>query len=89
MATVTFAKFSPEESKFVSRIVDRAVGPVYDERMTARMDIAATHAIMPLRLEELADADNFNFFHDMGGIARHLNRKTGEMEDCFVPRFTQ
>lgn len=45
------------------------------------------HAKVPLRLAEFANADNFNFGHDVAGILGHLNRQTGELEDCFLPRF--
>ena len=53
----------------------------------ALMDIGATHATCPLRLEEFRDADDFNFSHDVFGIRRHLNRQTGRLENCFLPRF--
>jgi hypothetical protein len=52
------------------------------------MDLAAVHALNPLRLQELAEADDGNFFHDMGGIAKNLNRRTGRLENCFVPRYS-
>jgi len=26
--------------------------------------------------------------HDVSGIARHLNRETGRLEGCFLPRFS-
>jgi len=41
----------------------------------------------PLRLQEMLNSDDENFTHDIFGIYRHLNRKTGELENCFVPRF--
>jgi hypothetical protein len=50
------------------------------------MDIQAAHADTPLKLEALATADDFNFSHDVMGIYRHLNRRTGKLEDCFLPR---
>lgn len=54
------------------------------------MDIAATHANgCPLRLYELRDADDFNFNHDVFGIRRHIDRKTGKLSGCFVPRFAR
>ena len=44
-------------------------------RMTCVMDITATHLNgNPLRLAALLAADDFNFMHDVCGIARHLNR---------------
>ena len=52
------------------------------------MDVIATHANgCPLKLASLLAADDFNFSHDVFGIRRHLNRKTGELCGCFVPRF--
>jgi hypothetical protein len=55
-----------------------------------RMDIAATHLIgNPLRLHDLLEADEFNFWHDVLGIARHLDRATGHLGDHFRPRFSQ
>ena len=39
--------------------------------------------------EELAEADDFNLAHDVFGIHRHIDEATGELRDCFVPRYTQ
>lgn len=58
--------------------------------MTANMDITACHANgMRLDLNLLkiwAETNSFNFAHDVFGIRRHINRETGEIENCFVPR---
>lgn len=40
----------------------------------------------PLRLHELLAADKSTFAHDMLGIYAHMDRKTGKLTDCFVPR---
>lgn len=56
----------------------------------AIMDVTAVHANgNPLRLAELAAADEQNFGHDVFGIRRHLNRETGKLENCFSPRFSR
>ncbi len=52
------------------------------------MDIDAVHQAIGLRLEDLNNADAFNFAHDVFGIARHLNRSTGELKGFFLPRFS-
>ncbi len=82
-----------DESKLISKIAARAVqmakeqGADYDH-MPAMMDVEACHCNgMPLKLQELLDADNFNFSHDVFGIANHINRETGKIERFFVPRF--
>lgn len=56
--------------------------------LEAHMDVTACHANgCPLKLSELAAADDFNFAHDVFGIRRHINRETGQLENCFLPRF--
>jgi hypothetical protein len=53
------------------------------------MDLTACHANgCPLDLELLAAADDTNLLHDVGGINRHMDRETGRLTRCFVPRFT-
>lgn len=90
---VEFAKFTDAERATVDKIVERAQGEYraaglkVPTKMDLQMDIAAVAAHTPLRLEEWLEADPFNFNHDIGGIRQHLNRQTGELEDCFVPRF--
>lgn len=90
MSNVNFARFSSEEQDAVDRIVDRvrSADPETDV-MELRMDLSATHASCPLRLVEMADADDFNLFHDIRGIQRHIDRRTGELTSCFVPRFAK
>ena len=39
-----------------------------------------------LALLRLESFDDFDFFHDMMGIVEHINKKTGELEDFFIPR---
>lgn len=55
--------------------------------MTLTMDLSAVHNSCPLKLQELLAGEDADFFHDIYGIQRHINRKTGELEDCFLPRF--
>lgn len=58
--------------------------------MSWTMDFTATHANgNPLRLDELLAADDTNFAHDAFGICRHLDRETGQIGGCFLPRYSQ
>lgn len=84
---LTFAKMTDDEHMTVHRIAKRAAVLTGRSVMDHTMDISVVHHRTPLRLRELADAGDFNFAHDIGGIGRHLNRQTGDLEDCFVPRF--
>lgn len=92
MDTIEFSQFTPEEHECVMRILRRggemnARAGRADDALSARMDLARAHYLFNLRLDEWAAADDFNFGHDWFGIGRHLNRETGEMGGCFVPRF--
>ena len=54
--------------------------------LSLRMDLAAVNAVIPLDFAKLANFDNPNLLHDVGGIIKHMNRETGDLEDCFIPR---
>jgi hypothetical protein len=55
--------------------------------MDADMDITACHCNgNRLDLNKLLNADDFNFAHDVFGILHHINRETGQLQNCFVPR---
>jgi hypothetical protein len=77
------------ELNVIDSIVNRALSIFPDrDRSHVKMDILTTHiGACTLDLNRFLDADDFNFIHDVIGIERHLNRRTFELEDCFVPRF--
>lgn len=86
----------PEAERKIIRAIARRARALYLEYKVDRpaldidMDICATHCNgNPLRLADLLAADDFNLLHDVSKIARHLNRETGKLEDCFVPRFSK
>lgn len=87
-------KVRRDEFKLIDRIANRALNiavgyGIPHKKADFAMDITAVHANgNPLRLRELLEADEFNFAHDVFGIYRHLNRETGELENCFRPRFS-
>jgi len=82
-------KVSREEHLLIAAIVKRyaALLPEVDH-LELNMDITATHANgCPLKLQELLEAPEFDFVHDVVGIRRHINRQTGQLEDFFLPRY--
>lgn len=83
-----------EEMDVILKIAKRAtfaadkIGLVY-KLQDAAMDITACHANgSPLQLNNLLNADDFNFSHDVFGIRRHLDRQTGKLGGFFSPRFS-
>ena len=39
-----------------------------------------------LDLQKFLTFNDYNLAHDAFGIQRHINRTTGELKDCFLPR---
>ena len=84
---------SKEDSEIAVKIAKRAVATakkhdIQLDQMSTLMDIEACHNNgCPLKLQELLDADDFNFAHDVFGIRQHIDRATGELPDCFLPRY--
>ncbi|PSB00053.1 DUF6874 family protein [Bacillus halotolerans] len=57
------------------------------DRMSLIMDLECVNEEFNLRLEDLLNADDFNFAHDIIGIQNNLNREERKMGNLFVPRF--
>lgn len=75
-------------------ICDRAANmgfaPALEARMGLMMDLMAADGMNgnpALRLDKLLhEFDDSNFIHDVAGIYRNLNRSSGKLENCFLPR---
>jgi len=82
---------SREEMETIALIVTRAKRECFSQRslLSLNMDITACHCNgNKLRLNELLKADTYNFAHDICGIVGNINRETGKLENCFLPRFS-
>ena len=86
-----------EEEQLLQDILDRAEGfyKSYNrkgerlklDRLEMEMDLVATHSNgCPLNFRSLINFDDFNFFHDLVGIQNNINRKTGKLDNHFLPR---
>jgi hypothetical protein len=84
-----------EELELVKQIAERS------EKLTAEMQIegmqydrhelvmdldAAYTSAGPFNLTRLLEFPDADFLHDIYGIRRHINRETGELTGCFMPR---
>lgn len=92
--------FNQNYRETIQKIVDRAVRLTReqattllsspDQRLSLTMDLMAANGRNGnpvLDLDALLEADDANFAHDVFGIARHMDRATGSLGDCFCPRF--
>lgn len=85
-------KTSKYETGLLSQITTRAVamairyGVDYTHQ-TCVMDLCACHANgNPLDLDAMLKMPDSDFAHDIFGIRRHIDRRTGKLGECFVPR---
>lgn len=72
------------------KIAERAeqMGIYHGERHALLMDIESADNAFNMRLEDWLKADNFNFAHDIVGIANNIDRSKFPAEiSRFLPRF--
>ncbi len=76
------------ELELISKIANRLIEMgARGEKIDIVMDLEATHHSTPLDLQGLLNSKDGDFAHDMIGIYANLNRNTGKLENCFIPRF--
>ena len=83
-----------EQTILISKIAARAVTMAKDagvsyQHIDAMMDLEHAHKQFPIDLAALLAADAGNFGHDVFGIRRHMDRSTGKLGGCFLPRFAR
>jgi hypothetical protein len=83
-------KLTKTDYQVIEKIAMRAVELLPGcGKIQTEMDMECVCETNPLRLLDLLTADNFNFCHDVCGIAQNLNRRSRKLENCFVPRFSK
>ena len=79
-----------EKLILMMRICQRAeqLGYVGD-RQTLLMDLESADAVFNMRFQDMLNANDINFLHDIVGITSNIVRDTYPATDfgCFVPRF--
>lgn len=77
-------------SLIVKRYKERMGDADPRDQIGLMMAVEACHEhACPLDLDAMlaVDAHVGSVLHDVAGIARHLDRRTGKLGGCFVPRF--
>jgi hypothetical protein len=84
-------KITKNDYLTISKIVDRTYSEIPFIPPTARlsllMDLENAHNQIPLDLTGLLNSNKSDFIHDVSGITHNMNRKTGLIENCFIPRY--
>lgn len=87
---IKWNKATIEDYELAGKIARRAakeLGKNIDYK-TIVMDVVAAHISgCRLKLKDLLKADRFNFLHDICGINENLDRETGDLLNCFLPRY--
>ena len=85
------SKMNREEKMVVVEIAKRAdaLGIMMFDRMSLMMDVEAVHAEIGLKLDELLNADEANFTHDIVGIQKNLDRESKKLQNFFLPRYAK
>ena len=76
------------------RVIDRAkrddaLAPYFNDPRSEQnilMDFVAADIACRIDFDRLIAARRGDFVHDFAGIYQHLDRRTGELGGCFVPR---
>jgi len=79
------------DTEIIFKIAERAVDILKTDRpkMFFVIDLTYCNVKYPLQLQELLDAPDFDFIHDVVGISNNLNHETYELENQFVPRYSK
>ena len=77
-----------EEMVLIGRIATRAVRKkYYKENIDCLMDLDAVNSNdVKLDFDKLLKFDEYNFAHDICGIRNCIDRKTGKLTKCFLPK---
>lgn len=59
------------------------------DRLSLIMDIENVHAEIGLKLNELLNADDLNFAHDIVGIQQNFDRQNNKLQNDFLPRYAK
>jgi hypothetical protein len=88
---INWGKLTKEGLELIGKITKRAFSDIpalatISNTQDLQMDISAAHISSCMNLKKFLRFDDLNFNHDIFGIIRHIDRQTGTLTDCFLPR---
>lgn len=89
MGTIKW-KLNDQDRSLIEAIAQKAMTEYGFDFINTSMDLTACHNNgCQLKLEELLNADEFDFLHDLYGIKLNIDHSTGKLTNCFLPRFAK
>lgn len=91
---IEWNKLTNRELRLINQIAKRAIPMAADigheiSSHVLEMDIGAAHLVDAIDLEGLLGASDSDFVHDVFGIRRFMDRKTGKLTGHFSPRYSK
>ncbi len=89
---IDWGKVTDETRDAVEELLTRRGGTVFhaippELRQDIEMDLCVVDAFnYPLDFPRMLKAEAADLMHDIHGIRANLNRKSGKLDNCFVPR---
>ena len=84
---INWSKITKTETLTIHKIAKRTIKLIPQLRLLdIEMDISAGHLEKSLDLNKLLDFPDLDFTHDIVGISNNINRTTGILDNCFLPR---
>ena len=85
---INWSKITPDETRKIYDISKRALSYTILKvnPLEMQMDISAAHIHCKLDLDKFLALEHSDFIHDVCGIRSNMDRETGKLENCFVPR---
>lgn len=79
------------ENKTIIKIAKRAKEEINNniDVFDTFMNLSEVNKQKPLNLKAMLEAPLDQLAHDIYGIDQHLNKKTGKLENCFLPRYAK
>lgn len=80
-----------QEKVLIMQIAEKAekMDLMQFDRLSLIMDLETAHEEFNLKLDELLNASDFDFAHDVVGIQQNIDRKERKMIRHFLPRYAR
>ena len=88
---INWEKAKIDDYKKAKVVIEKAIKEKFfspSDFQALQMDLVATHISgCPLDFQKMSEGEMGDILHDLVGINKNLDRDSGELLNCFLPRF--